>query len=75
MSRTWGLSTEDIDNRFDYHRPTPEKVVIHEGIRSACGVLAHLLDEQLPPGREKATALTNLEQVMFWSNAAIARSN
>jgi hypothetical protein len=27
----------------------------------------------VPEGREKALALTNLEQVMFWANAAIAR--
>jgi hypothetical protein len=27
----------------------------------------------LPEGREKALAVTHLEEVMMWSNAAIAR--
>jgi hypothetical protein len=33
----------------------------------------HDLLDLLPPGREKALVLTNLEQAMFWANAAIAR--
>lgn len=66
-------TSADIDNRFDYHRPTPERVQAHESVREECRNLAHVLDANVPPSREKALALTNLEQVMFWANAAIAR--
>lgn len=32
-----------------------------------------MLNARLPEGRETALAFTNLEQVMFWANAAMAR--
>ena len=35
---------------------------------------ANLLVDNCPPSRELSLALTNLEQVMFWANAAIARN-
>lgn len=67
-------SAADIDHRFDYHRPDADKVKAHEGIREFSRELAHHFDRVLPPGREKALAITKLEEVMFWANAAIARS-
>ncbi|SIC56900.1 Uncharacterised protein [Mycobacteroides abscessus subsp. abscessus] len=67
-------STADIDHRFDYHRPDAAKVAAHEGVRAACKDLAHKFDRDLPPGREKALALTKLEEAMFCANAAIARN-
>lgn len=42
-------------------------------IRNGCLALAATINEFAPDGREKSLALTNLEQVMFWANAAIAR--
>ena len=67
-------SAADIDNRFDFHAATTaEKRGEHGSIREACKALAHDLDAKVPPGREKSLALTNLEQAMFWANAAIAR--
>ncbi|MGH3375967.1 MAG: DUF7681 family protein [Actinoallomurus sp.] len=35
--------------------------------------MADALNEVLPEGREKSLAITNLEQAMFWANAAVAR--
>ncbi|MEV0031415.1 hypothetical protein [Nocardia sp. NPDC050793] len=67
-------STADINHRFDYHRPSTAKVTAYEGVRAGCRELAHQFDRDLPPGREKALAITQLEQAMFWANAAIARS-
>lgn len=68
-------SGADIDNRFDFHpATTAEKRGDHGSIREACKALAHTLDAKVPPSREKALALTNLEQAMMWANAAIARN-
>lgn len=64
----------DIVNRFAFHpATTPERAKQHDDVRETCRGLASVLDYMLPDGREKALALTNLEQTMFWANAAIAR--
>jgi hypothetical protein len=65
---------EDVGRRFDY-RPASERTgPMHEEARAACRELAEKLAEILPDGREKSLAITNLEQAMFWANAAIARN-
>lgn len=67
---------EDIENRFAFHpATTDEKRDAHTSIRQACKRLADDLNTQLPEGREKAVALTKLEEVMFWGNAGLARVN
>lgn len=64
-----------LEHRFTYHAPrTPEIVTAHEQVRHVCHEAAGRLAAILPDGREKSLALTNLEQAMFWANAAIARS-
>jgi hypothetical protein len=68
------MDAADIANRFDFHAATTEeKRNEHTSIRQACRRLADELNERLPEGREKALAITNLETVMFWANAAVAR--
>ena len=67
------IPSEDIDRRFTYHAPDRIKVSRHEQIRDACKEMAYELNSQLPDGREKSLAITHLEEVMMWANAAIAR--
>lgn len=67
------MDQNDLDNRFDYHRPEGPTIYRHEGVRENCKDLAIWLNSTLPEGREKSLAITKLEEVMFWSNAAIAR--
>ena len=65
----------DLDNRFAYHPPMDEDTkTAHESVREDCRTLAENLVAIVPPGRELSLALTSLEQVMMWANAAIARA-
>lgn len=65
----------DINHRFDYHVPNTAKVrEAHESVRFGCKNLANFLSQRLPEGREKALAITKLEEVLLWANAAIARN-
>ncbi|MGW1352850.1 Acb2/Tad1 domain-containing protein [Streptomyces sp. NPDC002409] len=67
-------AAEELLHRFTYHPPvTPERAAAHATARGACAGLAATIVDLCPAGRERALALTNLEQVMFWANAAIAR--
>ena len=64
----------DLDNRFQYHAPDADRKLHHQGVRDSCRLLAGTLNS-LPEGREKSLAMTKLEEVMFWANAAIARQS
>lgn len=69
------MSHNDIAHRFDFHPATSaEKRNEHTSVRQSCRELADHLDDALPEGREKSLAITKLEEVMLWANAAIARS-
>jgi hypothetical protein len=68
------LDIAELADRFTFHpATTKERQDQHASVREACATLADLLNGWVPEGREKSLALTNLEQVMFWANAGIAR--
>ena len=68
------MDPADIENRFAFHAATTdEKRDAHSSVRRQCRALADELNVQLPEGREKSLAITKLEEVMFWGNAALAR--
>lgn len=70
------MDSSDIENRFAFHAATTqEKRDEHTSVRQRCRQLADWINESVPEGREKSSAITHLELVMFWSNAAIARKN
>jgi len=69
------VTPEDIETRFAYHAPaTDDKRRQHAIVRERCQRLAEGFNAMLPEGREKSTAITKLEEVMFWANAALARN-
>lgn len=67
-------ATDDLPIRFGYHPANSQwKAEGHQALREACLQLAEELNARLTEGREKALALTKIEEAMFWANAALAR--
>jgi hypothetical protein len=70
------VTRQDLRNRFGFHSKSRDNNAgEHEVVRQGCYLLAEQLIEVVPDGRELALALTNLEQVMMWSNAGVARQD
>ncbi len=67
------MDAKEISNRFTYHPPTDGKPEMYTEIRMGAKVLAKLIDKHAPDGREKALAITHLEETVMWANAGIAR--
>ena len=65
-----------IINDFAFHpATTEEKQNAHTSVRNHCYYLAAHLVAEVPHGRELSIALTKLEEVMHWANAALAKEN
>lgn len=67
------MDPTDLIHRFTYHAPDAVKAQAHDSVRRWCRDLADFLNRELPEGREKSLAMTHLEEVMMWANAALAR--
>ncbi len=67
------LTPEELKTRFTYHAPKPGQPEAYQHIRDKAHELAQLFATVCPESRELALAHTNLEQAVFWANAAIAR--
>ncbi|MGV6935850.1 Acb2/Tad1 domain-containing protein [Paenibacillus sp. CMM36] len=63
-----------LENNFSYHSPKDGQIKKYIEIRVMVKDLAYLIEELVPSSREKSLAMTNLEQAVFWANAAIARN-
>ena len=66
--------TDRIENDFVYHPPKEGQPEVYAQIRAKAKEFALLLADLTPASREQSLALTALEESVFWSNAAIARS-
>lgn len=66
--------SEEVNKRFDHHAPDEIKIQKHQIVRTAVKGVAQGFYDFLPEGREKALAITKLEEALMWANAAIARS-
>jgi len=67
------MTTEETKLRFSYHAPKegqPEKYGL---IRENAIQFAYAIERMCPESREKSLAITKLEEVVMWANAAIAR--
>ena len=67
--------TERLRNDFAHHVPSVEQINQYQMIRTNFLNLALLITDNAPASRELSTALTKLEEAMFWTNASIARNS
>lgn len=68
------ISPDELQNRFTYHAPQGNDVDKYQMIRNIGLSFATVINELVPDSREKALAITKLEEVVFWANAGIARN-
>ena len=64
-----------LENVYTYHAPNPGQPELYTQLRERAKSLATLIILTTPASREQSVALTNLEQSIFWANAAIARNS
>lgn len=64
---------DEITGRFSYHLADAEGVAKMDEMRQKIKDLAFHIEAICPNGREKATALTHLQTVMMFANAAIVQ--
>jgi hypothetical protein len=64
----------DIENRFTYHPPKDSQPERYETLRAHYRQLAYMIEAMCPDSRERALAMTSLEQSSMWANASIARN-
>lgn len=67
---------KELKNRFTYHKPKEgsDQAERYEKIRRLAKEYATELVTTTPLSREQSLAITHLEEVVFWANAAIARN-
>lgn len=63
-----------IERDFTYHPPNDNQIPRYEAIRDNALKFAYFIVASTPQSREQSLALTHLEDVVMWANAAIARN-
>ena len=65
--------SREVAQRFTFHpADTDERRDHHEEVRDLHGDLARWIEGNIPDSRERALALTALQESMMWCNAAVA---
>lgn len=67
------IDQAELDNRFTYHPPKEGQTERYEDVRAAAKRFAEFIVGHTNASREQSLALTKLDEVVFWANAAIAR--
>lgn len=66
------MNFSEIQNILAYHpADTPERVEAHKHVRAGATAMASVLAD-LPESREKSLAVTALQEMSMWANAAVA---
>lgn len=66
---------DDVVHRFTNHPPVSDDLGhLLDEVTERMIVLGDFINENVPPGRERSLALTQLEQCSMWMKAGIARN-
>jgi len=65
---------DEIAKRFTYHAPKGDQAERYGSIRDLAKKLAETIASLTPVSREQSLALTKLDEVVMFANAAIART-
>ena len=66
------MTVDQIANIFTYHKALPGQRAKQDAIREEAKELAILINASCPESREKALALTHIQQAAMFANAAIS---
>ena len=69
------MDAQTLDNNFKYHAPNADTKDYHEEIRHVCKEAAIAINGMVPEGREKATAITKIEEAKMWACAGNVRNS
>jgi hypothetical protein len=68
------MNGHDLIERFTYRPLKGDQEQRYVLLRTAAGELADKITEFTPESREQEIALTKLDEVLMWTNIAIARN-
>lgn len=68
------LNYEEVRRRWSYHPPKGDQTVRYERLRTLAADLGAEILNSCPESRERDVALDNLDAVVMFANAAIARN-
>lgn len=63
----------ELERRFTYHQPTEGQVESMQDMRWRAKGLAYCISNNVPDSREKALALTKLEEAIMHANSGVVR--
>lgn len=67
------VDADELAIRFSYHAPQGDQPERYQEIRATAARFADLIVSTTPESREQSLALTALDEVVMFANAAIAR--
>jgi hypothetical protein len=68
------MTPEEVTKRFKFSQPNSDRAQLHKRVNGLTLALALELNEFIDDSREFSLAMTALEEVRSWGNAAIARN-
>ncbi len=66
------MTEQELENSYKHHTPKDDQADRYEGLRSGGRVLAERVMRTCPNSRERALALTKIEEAIMWANKSIA---
>lgn len=67
------IDRTELELRYTYHPPRSGQPEVYAEVRRTALEFALLITARAPDSRERDAALDRLDEVVMWTNAAIAR--